>query len=171
MQRAPRSDDKAAWSAVGGVMTVVMGTLVAASPLWPLWAVLALIGLYLTLAPLLRAWPWRRPLSTTEEWLQSRIEAAADLVRLTGEYGKRWYHEEMNTWDTENVEYLRREGGQAVINYREDPRTGCADGIYVPPVGLSEDDASRFFVNEQDRYYSQRLTWLKKTLRQLRRAK
>ena len=60
----PDLDHRAmAWSAAGGVVTIVMGALTATSPLWPVWAVLAAVGFYFTLAPLLRLPPWRRPLN------------------------------------------------------------------------------------------------------------
>ncbi len=51
--------NRAAWSGVGGVVTVVMATLAATSPLWPMWAALAVVGFYFTLAPLLQLRPWR----------------------------------------------------------------------------------------------------------------
>jgi hypothetical protein len=49
--------DRAAWSSVGGVVTNVMTTTAATSPLWPLWAALAVLGFYFMLAPLLRLLP------------------------------------------------------------------------------------------------------------------
>jgi uncharacterized membrane protein HdeD (DUF308 family) len=38
------------WSAVGGVVTLAMAGAAFASPLWPVFAVLALVGFYFTLA-------------------------------------------------------------------------------------------------------------------------
>src|ERR1700691_2401519 len=71
MQWHPRSEDKAAWSAAGGVVMAVgvagaIAWLAIAEPstshepLWPVLAfgVVAVVGLYGMLAPLLRWWPW-----------------------------------------------------------------------------------------------------------------
>ncbi|HEY5374833.1 MAG TPA: hypothetical protein VIK01_14215, partial [Polyangiaceae bacterium] len=51
-------EDNAAWSAVGGVVTLVMAGAAFVSPLWPFFAAFALVGFYFTLAPLLHIWPW-----------------------------------------------------------------------------------------------------------------
>lgn len=60
MHWPPTHEDRAAWSAVGGVVSsaaVVMG---AASVWWPAVAALASIGVCLMLAPLLRLGPWHQ---------------------------------------------------------------------------------------------------------------
>jgi hypothetical protein len=71
MRWPPNSEDRAAWSGVGGVVTVLAGGgaiawVVAAAPassglpVWPIYGfgVLAIVGLYFTLAPLLHLPPW-----------------------------------------------------------------------------------------------------------------
>jgi hypothetical protein len=71
MEWHPDSEDRAAWSSVGGAVMAAgvlggIGWLAIAEPssshepIWPVYAfgVVALIGLYGMLAPLLRWWPW-----------------------------------------------------------------------------------------------------------------
>lgn len=60
MHWPPSHDDRAAWSAVGGVVTAVAVTLGVASVWWPVVVVLAIIGVCLMLAPLLRLGPWHQ---------------------------------------------------------------------------------------------------------------
>jgi len=53
MRWPPKSEDRTAWSAVGGVITAVMAGSASVSPLKPLFIVLACVGFYICLAPLL----------------------------------------------------------------------------------------------------------------------
>lgn len=77
MRWHPDPDDRAAWSAVGGVVTATgaggaVAWLLAVQPSspdvpkWPVYAfaAVAVVGLYGMLAPLLCRWPWREPPKT-----------------------------------------------------------------------------------------------------------
>lgn len=72
MRWPPEPEDRAAWSAAGGVVAAIFGAGAIAwwlatepsssdIPTWPayLFASLAGAGVYCVLAPLLRVWPWR----------------------------------------------------------------------------------------------------------------
>ena len=56
----PTHEDRAAWSAVGGVLCTVAVGLGVAAVSWPLVAALAIVGVGLMLAPLLRLGPWHQ---------------------------------------------------------------------------------------------------------------
>jgi hypothetical protein len=74
MRWEQRSDDRAAWSAAGGVLTacgagaavawlVAVEPSTASVPVWPVYpfGAVAVVGFYLMLAPLLRLSPWHPP--------------------------------------------------------------------------------------------------------------
>lgn len=155
MRWPPPIEDKAAWSAAGGVVTIVMAGLAATSPLWPLWGLLALVGFYFTLAPLLRKWPWHKPLTAQETWFQERIEAAARIKR---ERVGQPYLGAMHSWDVQNVTELRekwREYARPYMVHPENPR--ILDGPLSPYT--TEEDAA---------YFERRVDWLRATLEELR---
>jgi hypothetical protein len=91
-------DNRAAWSAAGGIVTVVSapnavawGVAAANSstplPAWPayVFAVLALAGLYLACAPLARVWPFHRlslaPAELLDDCIRQGIDARERIVR------------------------------------------------------------------------------------------
>src|SRR5271157_1013740 len=127
MRWPPKIEDKGAWSAVGGVVTAVMATLAATSPLWPLWGLLAAGGFYFALAPLLRLPPWHKPLTVQETWFQERIQAVQDFARQRAAMGDDWYFPRMQKWDSENINHFRAEKSKHQLGYQEDPRTGEVD--------------------------------------------
>lgn len=95
-----------------------------------------------------------------EKWLQARISRAEDLQRQRPVRGDEWYIAEMGKWDFENVQRMH-DGDDPlapdlVLSYREDSRTGHTDGIYPP-----------HDIPEYERYYGQRLTWMRGTLDRL----
>jgi hypothetical protein len=162
------------WTGVaGGVLALAGVTLGVASAKQSVLAdagiAIAVFGA-LILAWAVRVYFVRRragQLTPLEEWLQERIAAAATLARQRGRRGNDWYFAEMNTWDTANVNRLLfGEEGQTALapdlvdSYREDPRTGHADGIYPPHDAV-----------DQDRYYEQRKAWLESTFGELRASK
>lgn len=94
---SPSSEDKAAWSAVGGVVTAITGGgaiawgVAAASnhsglPVWPVYPFGAFViaGLYIALAPLLHRWPWRREESFARELRALRRDGQSLLDELPG---------------------------------------------------------------------------------------
>jgi hypothetical protein len=60
MHWPPKHEDRAAWSAVGGVVTLAMASAAFVSTVWPVFAALALVGFYVCLAPLLGWRPWHQ---------------------------------------------------------------------------------------------------------------
>src|ERR1700683_1145763 len=58
MHWPPTHEDRSAWSAVGGVVSSAAVVVGVASVSWPVVAALAIIGISLMLAPLLRLGPW-----------------------------------------------------------------------------------------------------------------
>jgi hypothetical protein len=60
MHWPPKHEDRAAWSAVGGVVTGAAVVLGVASVWWPVVAALAAMGICLMVAPLLQLGPWRQ---------------------------------------------------------------------------------------------------------------
>ncbi len=62
----------------------------------------------------------------------------------------------MNKWDLANVEWVQRENPVLAEQYRANPNTNRPDGFYPP-----YDSA------EEERYYDQRLAWLRKKLADL----
>ena len=128
-----------------------------------LGAVLMLAGIFL-----LFSGHWHRrgrraessPMTELEKWLQSRIVRAEELERQRPVRGDDWYIAEMGKWDFENVQRMH-DGDDPlapdlVLSYREDPRSGHTDGIY-PPHDMPE----------HERYYRQRLAWIRNTLDRL----
>jgi hypothetical protein len=102
--------------------------------------------------------------SPLERWLNARLAAADILARQRAARGDRWYFDAMSDWDTTNVKRMAFGEGardalapELVEGYREEPRTGQADGIYPPQ------DAA-----EYDRYYEQRKAWIRATIEALR---
>jgi hypothetical protein len=105
------------------------------------------------------------PPSSLEIWLADRV-AKAEL--LSGQRSARsddWYFEEIGEWDTENISQMHDGPSPVapdlVISYREDPRTGRPDGLAV------SDDRRSLVVGERERYYGQRLAWMRATLNKL----
>ena len=104
-------DSRAAWSAAGGVLTVVCGTNAvawaaasapthSALPAWPAYAfcVIAVCGLYAAVAPLLRIWPFAS--------LRSPGEVLDERIRLGRRARERITRERLD--DTEaTIEYTR----------------------------------------------------------------
>ncbi len=60
MHWPPTHEDRAAWSAVGGVVSSAAVVVGVASGWWPVVAALATVGISLMLVPLLRLGPWRQ---------------------------------------------------------------------------------------------------------------
>jgi hypothetical protein len=100
-------DNRAAWSAAGGIVTVVCAPNavawgVAAStttlPTWPAWVfgVLALLGLYLAGAALARIWPFHRLALLPAELLD-------DCIRLGQDAREHIMRDELNEWETARV--------------------------------------------------------------------
>jgi len=58
--QSPLVEDKAAWSAAGGIVTGVTAAAAFVSPLWPMFGAFAVVGFYWVIAPLLCLWPWSR---------------------------------------------------------------------------------------------------------------
>ncbi len=124
------------------------------------------------LAPLLRLWPWREPLNEVEAWFQTRIHAAKEFGHSRRALGDDWYFRKMGSWDIENFDALIEMKSNPVLSgYREDPRTGQPDGFRAPSRDLPEAEQRRQFASEYERYYAQRLKWLKRTSRRLRRGR
>ena len=105
-----------------------------------------------------------RSSSPLEDWIQRRLSAADELAGQRSARGDDWYFSAMGDWDTANVKRMAfADGGRPALapdlvnEYRADPRTGQADGIYPPQ------DAA-----EYDRYFEQRKASLKQTLNALR---
>lgn len=96
-----KSDDRGAWSAVGGILVTLFGgggfaLWIAAHdsgsdiPTWPLWpaAILALIGLYILLAPLLGLKGWPSTTAPAEDTGAGPVTAdpVAELVEKASKY-------------------------------------------------------------------------------------
>src|ERR1039458_2611162 len=91
-------DNRTAWSAAGGVVTAVCGTNAVAwasaasasklgLPSWPAIAfgAIAVIGVYGTIAPLARIWPFRAlraPKEVLDEQIRLAREARERIVRV-----------------------------------------------------------------------------------------
>jgi hypothetical protein len=94
MRWHPDPNDRAAWSAVGGVVMAagaagaigwlaVAGTASTHEPLWPVYAfvAVAIVGLYGMLAPLLHLPPWRsRRSQAGQSWQQGVINSVQERM-------------------------------------------------------------------------------------------
>jgi hypothetical protein len=86
--------------------------------------------------------------------------------------GDDWYFRKMGVWDIENFDALiEMKSNPALGGYRENSRTGRPDGFRAPSRDLSEAEQRRQFAKEYERYYTQRVRWLKRTYRRLRRGR
>jgi hypothetical protein len=82
MHWPPKEEDRAAWSAVGGVLTAGAVAVGLASVWWPLAVALGILGVYLMLAPLLPLPPWyqrEEPLPPTGITAGHDIKAGRDI--------------------------------------------------------------------------------------------
>lgn len=70
-----------AWSAVGGTLLATGAAVAVAVPFWEPFVVLAVIGFYVLLAPLVHAWPWRSEASMSGEAPPDRLELLRDQHR------------------------------------------------------------------------------------------
>lgn len=121
---------------------------------------------------------WRHAPNPETMWVRERIEVAKTYARNRRTMGDSWYFRKMNEWDFENFEKLAAmKSSPALAGYQENPKTGEEDGIYPPTGGdwlsdgLSEAERRRHYITEHERYYAQRLAWLKTTFRRLRRGR
>lgn len=151
MRWAPDREDRAAWSAAGGVVTIAAAAVAVVSPLWPLFAALAALGFYCVLAPLLHWWPWQpaEPFSSFELWLQRRIQVAATIARQRKVRGDKQYLHMMEEWHNTNAfEMMFKNGASHLVGSYQ------GDDVDAP---------------HDERYYIQRLAWLEDTFRKLRK--
>ncbi len=155
MRWAPDREDRAAWSAAGGVVTIAAAAVAVVSPLWPLFAALAALGFYCVLAPLLHWWPHTHgrqpvePLTSFELWLQGRIQAAATIARQREVRGDKQYLHMMEDWHNKNAwEMMVKNGASHLVGSYQ------GDDVEAP---------------HDERYYLHRLAWLEDTFRKLRK--
>ena len=117
----------------------------------------------------------RTATSQLETWLGDRIAAAEVVAQQRAVRGDGWYFEAMSKWDVENVRRMHAGpdplAPDQVNGYREDPRTGRADGLRVPlDDGGHPKRGVPIETTEQDRYYAQRLAWMRQTVLALQNA-
>jgi hypothetical protein len=87
MHWPPKQEDRGDWSAVAGVFTLAMVAVAVASPLWPIFTGLAVVGFYACLAPLSHLWPWRQhqePSPPTGITAGHGIKAGGDIESPAG---------------------------------------------------------------------------------------
>jgi len=116
-----RVNNRAAWSAAGGVVVVVsvptaaawaVGASTANSPLpgWPVYVLgfIGLCGLYVVFAPLSRLWPFRRLALAPAELLDECIRLGRDVrARITYDDLDEWEcAREAGTWTLETANRL-----------------------------------------------------------------
>lgn len=71
----------AAWSAAGGVVLAVATSAAIALPLWEPFALLAIVGFYVLVAPLVHAGPWRSNRHTSDPARPGRVELLREQHR------------------------------------------------------------------------------------------
>ncbi|MGH3427768.1 MAG: hypothetical protein ACREP9_05480, partial [Candidatus Dormibacteraceae bacterium] len=91
-----------------------------------------------------------------EKWLQEHIDKAGAIERQRKIRGEDWYLGAMSEWDFENAQGMLKLAPDLVDGYRENPKSDKPDGFH-PPHDMAE----------QERYYGQRLSWLRDTLKGL----
>lgn len=145
---------------------------IASKPWWlvGLLVVLAVIGLYGMLAPLLYLPPWQKQ-DPFEQWLRGRVDEYGAITRDGKARSGSEYLEQIGAWDIQNVSELAgfdiesltfdRSAATAqdlVDSYRADPRKPeWVDGV-EPPHGIEQYEA----------YAKRRLGWLEGTLHKIR---
>jgi hypothetical protein len=107
-------------------------------------------------------------LSPLEIWLAERVARADEFQSQRTARSDGWFFEEMGKWDVENVSQMidgpSPVAPDLVVRYREDPRTGNTDGLAVATDGHSLVDG------ERERYYGQRVAWMRAVLNKLGNA-
>jgi hypothetical protein len=143
------------------VLPILYGALGASALIWLLAELLGWLGAK------------RHGGNPIEAWMGGRIKEAKTFSRSRRTMGDDWYLSKMREWDTENINRFREERSENAIRYQEDLRTGEVDLICHPPHEdeLSEAERKRHYAAELDRYYAQRLKWLKRAHRRLRRGR
>ncbi|MFI5010500.1 MAG: hypothetical protein ACHQDY_09525 [Solirubrobacterales bacterium] len=153
--------------AIGGAIAWLLAAPVR--PIWPLFifGAVAVIGLYIMLAPLLHLPPWQKP-TPFGRWLEGRIDAYTAIVRERTSRSHGEHLEQIRDWDTQNVcelagldlETLQFDRSAATAQdlvdmYRADPRDPeRVDGV-EPPHG----------VEQHESYAARRFAWLKAMLK------
>jgi hypothetical protein len=109
------------------------------------------------------------PETRLEKWAHERLAAAAEIERerRVGPEGDPYYLEAMQKWDLENMDQLGEIRADLLPSYRENSRTGEKE---PGPRVIEENDSRVVAPGEWERYYSERIAWLRKALKDFQGA-
>lgn len=104
------------------------------------------------------------PETRFEQWLGDRLRAADEIERerRVGPESDSYYRDAMGKWDIENMEQLEQLRPDLLWSYRENAQTGGKE----PGARVTVEDGRRVVApGEWERYYGERIAWLRRTLR------